>query len=122
MGAILKTINGVAVPLPPVGGFSLQPETIWSKNTGRTANALMVGDIVGIKYTFEIEWVHLKESQVKTILDAAVNKGKPFFEISYIPFGQSTAITKTVYTASGYPKITKVDDDNINVSLQLIEQ
>ena len=127
MSAIIHSINGVSVPQPIRGGFSFQPETVWSSNTGRTASGLMVGDIVAIKYTFNIEWARLTEAEALAILNAVSNVNKPFFTIVYTPLGGTTT-TKTVYTGSGSPKIVRFDDAQSTsrpiqqMTLQLIEQ
>ena len=113
-------INGVSVPQPIKGGFTVTPEPIWSSNTGRTATGLMVGDIVATKDTISIEWQNLTDSEVQRILNAV--KGKAFFSIRYSTFGSST-VTKTVYRGSGTPKMQRGDTGlYTSVTLQLIEQ
>lgn len=62
--AILSA-GGVALPAPV--SISINDEIIWSSNTGRTGNGLMVGDVVGEKKNLNIKWGILTESEVAQI-------------------------------------------------------
>lgn len=74
-------INGYTPPMPDREGYIVTENKIWSKNTGRTASALMVGDIVGRKYSVALTWSDLKQSDVADI-DNAINE-KAFFSVTF---------------------------------------
>ena len=74
-------INGHTPPAPDKDGYIVTENKIWSKNTGRTASALMVGDIVGRKYSVVLTWSDLKQSEV-TLIDEAINE-KAFFKATF---------------------------------------
>lgn len=74
-------INGYSPPAPDKEGFTVTENKIWSKNTGRTASGLMVGDIVTKKYSLAISWSDLEESVVAQI-DEAINT-KAFFDVTF---------------------------------------
>ena len=42
-------IDGVTMPTPALGGLTIKKEKVWSNNTGRAANAEMIGDVIAIK-------------------------------------------------------------------------
>ena len=91
------TVDGVAMPAPKApGGMKIKEEKIWSKNTGRTAAATMVGTILAIKRTVDISWPPLTVEQVGIIEAAASNKDKPFPLMSYTD-QRGTRHTMNVY-------------------------
>ena len=99
-------IDGVAMPAPKVKGMKIKPEKIWSKNTGRTAATTMVGTILEIKTTVDIEWPPLTVEQVATIEAAVSNKGKPFVPME---FTDQTGQTRTLNVYFGTPSYTAFD-------------
>lgn len=74
-------INGYNPPAPDKEGYVVTENKIWSKNTGRTASGLMVGDIVSRKYSVCLTWSDLSQDIVKKI-DEAINS-KAFFSVTF---------------------------------------
>lgn len=74
-------INGYTPPAPDKDGYIVTENKIWSKNTGRTASGLMVGDITAKKYSIALKWSDLKQSKV-TEIDQAINT-KAFFDVTF---------------------------------------
>lgn len=74
-------------------------EKIWSNNTGRAANAQMVGDIRAIKKTIHIEWAHLTPAETAIINSYISNINVPFFNVTFLDETFAT-VTKTVYAGT----------------------
>ncbi len=91
----LLEINGYTPVPPDKDGFSVTENKIWSKNTGRTASGLMVGDIVTRKYSLAIKWTDIREYDVAGI-DRAINP-KAFFPVTFINQRGET-LTRTFYS------------------------
>lgn len=91
----LLEINGYTPVTPDKDGFSVTENKIWSKNTGRTASGLMVGDIVTRKYSLVLKWTDIWESDVKK-LDTAINT-KAFFPVTFIN-QRGERLTRTFYS------------------------
>ena len=88
-------INGYSPPAPDSAGYVVTENKIWSKNTGRTASALMVGDIVGRKYSVVLTWSDLKQNEVK-LIDKAINE-KAFFPVTF-ENQRGEVLTRTFYS------------------------
>lgn len=99
-------IDGVVIPAPKVKGMQIKPEKIWSKNTGRTAATTMVGTILKIKHTVDIEWPPLTVEQVRLIESVVSNEDKPFVSME---FTDQTGQTKTMTVYFGTPTYTDFD-------------
>ncbi|MBP3266933.1 MAG: hypothetical protein J6M17_10385 [Ruminococcus sp.] len=104
--------------------ISYANEKIWSKNAGRTASCVMVGDIIAIKKTIHIEWAHLTPEQVTQINSYISSMSRPFFAITILDEEFKT-VTKTVY--SGTPTYEQWGWDEKRqlcklVAVDLIEQ
>lgn len=98
------TIDGVAMPAPKApGGMKIKEEKIWSKNTGRTAAATMVGTILAIKRTVDISWPPLTVEQVGIIEAAVSDRARPFSLMSYT---DQTGIRYTMNVYFGTPSYT----------------
>lgn len=78
IGYILE-INGY-VPQTPIS-IEVTHNKIWSKNTGRSASGLMVGDIVTRKYSIAIATDKMKQEEVAK-LDEAINTDA-FFTVKF---------------------------------------
>lgn len=78
IGYILE-INGY-VPQTPIS-IEVTHNKIWSKNTGRSASGLMVGDIVTRKYSIAIATDEMKQEEVAK-LDEAINT-VAFFPVNF---------------------------------------
>lgn len=74
-------INGYTPPPPDAEGYVVTENKIWSKNTGRTATGLMVGDIIAKKYSLSLTWSDLDGETVK-LIDEAINS-IPFFRVTF---------------------------------------
>ncbi len=88
-------INGYSPPAPDREGYDVTENKIWSKNTGRTASGLMVGDIIGRKYSVAITWSDLPQSVV-TKIDNAINS-KAFFSVTF-ENQRGTVLTRDFYS------------------------
>jgi hypothetical protein len=81
MNLLQLEINGYKPPSPDREGYVVTENKIWSKNTGRTASAEMVGDVIGRKYSVVLTWSDLKQDVVK-LIDNAINK-EAFFPVKF---------------------------------------
>lgn len=98
------TVDGVALPAPKApGGMKIKEEKIWSKNTGRTAAATMIGTILAIKRTVEISWPPLTVEQVSSIEAAVSNRSRPF---SLFAYTDQTGTRHTMNVYFGTPSYT----------------
>ena len=87
MDAILMCGNNV---LPAPVTLATSDEIIWSANTGRAADATMIGDVVAEKKTLDITWGILNETDVGTI---KTNLASGFFPITFHDDGIDMTIT-----------------------------
>lgn len=65
--------------MPTPSEVSFTNNKLWSENTGRGANCLLVGDIIGIKKTISFKWFGLTGEEVRSINNFISNQNKPFF-------------------------------------------
>lgn len=90
---VLK-FNGVAMPIPKQGGFSISKNKIWSRNAGRNDAGSMVGTIIAVKKKIEIEWPPLTTDQVHLIDSIVSDPDNPFVPVEYTDeAGNVTEIT-----------------------------
>ena len=68
------------VEMPPIKKLSITREPIWAKNTGRSANGTMVGDVVAYKTKLQITFVPLSDNQA-AVLSAATRPA--FFNVEF---------------------------------------
>ena len=78
------------VDLPAPVSISVEDQIIWSKNTGRAANAEMIGDIIAEKKSVKIKWEFLQESELVTIKNYLV---AGFFPFTFHDNGTDITIT-----------------------------
>lgn len=88
-------IDGVTMPTPSLNGLIVKKEKVWSSNTGRAANAEMIGDVIAIKYTLECTWPMLSRADVAKI-DKAISPA--FFNVTFTDPGSDTRATKRFYS------------------------
>lgn len=69
----MAVIEAGGIALPDPVSISIDDEIIWSEDTGRTLNGLMVGDVVTEKKKVNIEWGILKQSEVDKIKEYLVS-------------------------------------------------
>lgn len=114
-------IDGITLPEPAT--LSVTPEKIWSKNTGRGDNGLMVGDIVAIKIILKISWGILSASDIMKI-DSLISQ--PFFSCTFLnPRKGNAEDTHTFYAdAPTYPVYSYVNGypEYKGIGVELIEQ
>lgn len=116
---ILK-IGNIAMPQPAMNGFTVKPEKIMSKNTGRSSSGEMVGDIVATKLTISIKWPPLTESEVSTIAKAIT---PAFFDVNFRNPITKTQETRRFYSGSlTIPFYSEALDMYSGVSLDIIEK
>lgn len=53
--------------LPPPKSVTYSQNKIWSQNTGRLDNGYFVGDMIGIKKSYEVTFPPLTDSQLATV-------------------------------------------------------
>ena len=80
---MILEFNGVAMPIPKIGGFNISKNKIWSKNAGRNDLGDMVGTILAIKYKVEIEWPPLSTDQVALIDDIVSDINTPYTTVKF---------------------------------------
>lgn len=80
--AILK-INNVLMPCPKANGFTVTKEKIWSKNTRRNNKGNMVGTIITIKKTIDIQFPMLTHKQIEKISNEISNISKPYVPVYF---------------------------------------
>ena len=116
------SINGTELPPLKKEGLEISREKIWSSNTGRVANAEMVGDLVGIKTTLKCQWPPLTRAQVAEI-DSLVSI--PFFTVAFTDPATNARKTITAYAGTPtYPVYSYVDGVKTyhGVAVDLIEK
>lgn len=116
------TINGYSPPPVIRGGYSVTKNTIWSSNTGRSANGTMLGDIIARKYTVRAQWNKLTQTQLTSLANSIGSSA--FFPVTFVD-EKGAQITKTFYSADPtYTTKKYVNGVAIyeNVSIELIEQ
>ncbi len=94
MDEILK-VGDVVLPAPDQ--LMIGDEIIWSSNTGRTADATMLGDILAEKKTLNIVWGILTEEQYLIIKNNLV---AGFFPVTFHDDGLELTISSYRSTLS----------------------
>ncbi|POP32279.1 hypothetical protein C3B58_12645 [Lactonifactor longoviformis] len=115
-------INGVTMPTLKKEGLTITKEKIWSKNTGRAADASMIGDIAGYKYKLQCQWPPLSRSEA-AIIDAAVTPA--FFNVTFLDPGSNARITRMFYAGTPtYPVYSYANGTKTyqGVAVDLIEK
>lgn len=110
------------VEMPPLKELTITREPIWSKNTGRSANGTMIGDIVAYKTTLKITFVPLSDSQA-AVLAAATRPA--FFNVKYHDPEDNAERTSRMYASSlPCPVYSYVDDlpRYVGTTISLIEK
>lgn len=69
MSAFLRSGN---IILPDPISLSVNDEIIWSSDTGRTMDGIMVGDIIAEKKCLSIGWAFLQEKEIVIIKNTIV--------------------------------------------------
>lgn len=113
-------IDGVTMPTLKKEGLTITKEKVWSSNTGRAADAGMIGDLVGIKYKLQCEWPPLNATDA-VMIDNAISEA--FFNVTFLDPGSNTRITRKFYAgtptypiysyASGIPMYSGIKVDLI---------
>ena len=110
------------VVMPPVKSLTVTSEKIWSKNTGRSADGSMNGDIVAIKLKAAFGFAPLSDEQTK-VLDKAISKA--FFNAKFKNPRNGKIETHRMYSGSGsYPVYSYADGlpRYVGVGVDLIEK
>lgn len=68
--------GGVGLPAPV--SMSVNNEIIWTSDTGRLMNGIMVGDVIAEKCTVSIKWGILTETEMKLIREKLISGFFPF--------------------------------------------
>lgn len=110
------------VVMPPVQSLTITSEKIWSKNTTRSANGELKGDIVAIKLKAVFGFAPLSDEQTK-VLDTAISKA--FFNAKFKNPRTGKVETHRMYSGSGsYPVYSYADGlpRYVGVGVDLIEK
>lgn len=110
------------MPEPKLSGITFTKEKIWSKNTGRTTDGTMTGDVIAIKTKMQITWGCLSGEQV-ALLDTAVSPA--FISVYFKDPRLNSYTTKTFYAGTPtYPVYSYVNGfpEYIGCAVDLIEQ
>lgn len=67
---LIARVRAGGVLLPPYSDLSITNEKIWTPDTGRTQSAKMAGSGVDTKFTLNIKWGYLTESEMVKITNA----------------------------------------------------
>lgn len=110
------------VEMPPIKELTITREPIWSKNAGRSANGIMLGDIVAYKTKLQIVFVPLSDSQAAA-LSAATRPA--FFNVKYHDPEINETKTSKMYASSLPFKVYSYADGlprYVGTSISLIEK
>lgn len=113
------TAGGVEMPCPVA--LKVGHEIIWSANTGRSSDGMMVGDVVAEKKNLDIEWGILTDAEISKINTYMVSG---FFAITFHDFGGTATITTYRGTLTG-EQIGMLSDGIFywkSATVQLIQQ
>ncbi len=86
--------------MPTPAEVSFTNNKLWSENTGRGANCLLVGDMIGVKKTISLKWFGLTGREVRQINDFISSQDKPFFTVTLL---DETFAEKTYTVYAGDP-------------------
>lgn len=86
--------------MPTPAEVSFTNNKLWSENTGRGANCLLVGDMIGVKKTISLKWFGLTGGEVRQINDFISSQDKPFFTVTLL---DETFAEKTYTVYAGDP-------------------
>lgn len=78
------------VSLPDPVSIAVDDQIVWSKNTGRAANAEMIGDIIAEKKSVKVKWEFLQEKELAAIKNNLV---AGFFPFTFHDDGTDITIT-----------------------------
>ena len=113
------------MPTTDEDGLLAVPHNIFSKNTGRTASALMVGDIIAVKWELTISWSQLSSAEIKTISDAI--NAQTYFPVKFPKPGTEDQYYTKTFLLNGdfsYPFSIKNENGTTfkGVTLNVVEQ
>lgn len=86
------------LPAAKKEGYTLTYNKVWSKNTGRSANATMLGDIVAVKRTIIYKIDRMTENEVKEI-SSRFDTSTAFHSITFYNPKTKQSETGTFYSA-----------------------
>lgn len=116
----ILSINGYNLKAPI--SVEITHNKIWSKNTGRSASGLMVGDIIARKYSLSISMADMKQEDV-TALDEAINTDA-FFLVKFVNHRGNT-VEANFYSSDPTYKQTLFKNSDVyydGPKIELIEQ
>ena len=117
--SVLK-INGTE--MPSISGLSITRERIWSKNTGRTADGVMRGDIITKKWKIQVTFTPMSDEKAK-LLENAISPA--FFDVTFLSPESGAMETVTMYAGSSLYKVYSYVDGlprYVGNAVDLIEQ
>ena len=117
-------IDGVTVPHAKKEGYSVAYNKVWSKNTGRSADATMLGDIVAIKRTIKQVIDRMTEEELKPI-STVIDSQTAFHTVRFYDTKTDTFTSGTFYAADMTYTIELVKNGTQrykDIQIELIEQ
>ena len=117
-------IDGYTVPHAKKEGYHVIYNKVWSKNTGRSADATMLGDIIAIKRTVKQEIDRLSASEL-TALSAVIDNTTAFHSVTFYNPKTDTMVSGTFYAADLTYNVELVQNGTPrykDIQIELIEQ
>lgn len=105
-------------------GYSVIPNKVWSKNTGRSADATMLGDIIAIKHTIKYTIDRMTENELSA-LSNVIDTTTAFHSVSYYDPKTKATRTGTFYVADPTYTVEVVQNGvprYKDITIELIEQ
>lgn len=109
--------------MPEVKSLEVTHEPVWSQNTGRNAEAKMIGTIVGRKYKLKITFVPMSDSDAAS-LGAALNSSA-FFDVKFWSPTENKSVTTKMYAGTPTYPVYSYNSKlprYVGVGVDLIEQ
>lgn len=117
-------IDSVQVTHAKKEGYSCTYNKVWSKNTGRSADATMLGDIVAVKRTIKQAVDRMTENEINS-LSAVLDTTTPFHSVTFLDPKTKTYVTGTFYAADMTYTVERFKNGTPtykDIQIELIEQ
>ncbi|WP_265525112.1 DUF6711 family protein [Paenibacillus sp. JDR-2] len=79
MSQPLLTINGVVMPTPSPGGYTVTKQDLVKSN--RNARGTMIKELIATKDKIDLQWVYLSAADLAKLLQAVSGN---FFDVKYL--------------------------------------
>jgi hypothetical protein len=104
------TINGVALPNPSVGGYTVTRRDLDSENTTRNTKGILMRDRIraGV-YEINCAWDILTPSQ-KNVIENAIYPAK--LQVSFFDSTSGTTVTRSMYASDRTAQLVRYLDES----------